>query len=178
MLSGDVIHHICATRLHPTQRPFQPSIRKTVTSQLFGAGSVAYEFSESAAPSAMPRNRLQPLGHRRCGIAPVTGHMLACVPCSGAALACTEDGRRLYVFGGNDGARALNDVYFLDMEKLAWNPVPVHVSQRIRIHTVGPHDTDVSCTQGAALMWWHAPHEGSVVRLQSTGGVHRILQAC
>ena len=34
----------------------------------------------------------------------------------------------MYLFGGNDGSRALNDVYFLDLEKLHWNSVQVHVS--------------------------------------------------
>lgn len=45
-------------------------------------------------------------------------------------MACTEDGRRLYVFGGSDGLRVLNDVHYLDLEKLTWSPVPVHVSPR------------------------------------------------
>lgn len=49
-------------------------------------------------------------------------------PRRGASLCATEDGRRLYLFGGSDGAHALNDVYFLELEKLAWCALPVHVS--------------------------------------------------
>ncbi|MEW5307774.1 MAG: hypothetical protein WDW38_010526 [Sanguina aurantia] len=48
-------------------------------------------------------------------------------PRRGATINATEDGRRLFVFGGNDGTRNLNDVSFLDLEKLMWNAVPVHV---------------------------------------------------
>jgi len=48
-------------------------------------------------------------------------------PRRGASISATEDGRRLYVFGGNDGSRALNDVYFLELEKLQWSPLPVHI---------------------------------------------------
>lgn len=47
---------------------------------------------------------------------------------AGASLSITEDGRRLYLFGGHDGTKALNDVHFMEVEKLAWNPLPVHVS--------------------------------------------------
>lgn len=50
-------------------------------------------------------------------------------PRRGAAAACTDDGRRLYVFGGHDGFRALNDVHYLDLEKLTWSPVAVHMGQ-------------------------------------------------
>ena len=49
---------------------------------------------------------------------------------AGASISATEDGRRLYVFGGNDGTKALNDVYFLDLEKLQWNLLTVHVSSQ------------------------------------------------
>lgn len=48
--------------------------------------------------------------------------------CTGATLSVTEDGRRLYMFGGNDGTRALNDVYFMEIERLSWGYLPVHVS--------------------------------------------------
>mmetsp|Transcript_17491 Transcript_17491/g.44035 ORF Transcript_17491/g.44035 Transcript_17491/m.44035 type:complete len:628 (-) Transcript_17491:2367-4250(-) len=48
-------------------------------------------------------------------------------PRRGASLNATEDGRRLYLFGGSDGERALNDVYFLELEKLSWTALPVHV---------------------------------------------------
>ncbi|GLC41598.1 hypothetical protein PLESTF_000274300 [Pleodorina starrii] len=50
-------------------------------------------------------------------------------PRTGAAATCTDDGRRLYVFGGNDGSRCLNDVHYLDLEKLTWSPVAVHMGQ-------------------------------------------------
>ncbi|KAG2490886.1 hypothetical protein HYH03_010803 [Edaphochlamys debaryana] len=50
-------------------------------------------------------------------------------PRTGAATTCTDDGRRLYVFGGNDGSRCLNDVHYLDLEKLTWSPVAVHMGQ-------------------------------------------------
>jgi tRNA wybutosine-synthesizing protein 3 len=46
----------------------------------------------------------------------------------GASICASEDGRRMYLFGGNDGSKALNDVYYLDLEKLHWNSVQVHVS--------------------------------------------------
>eukprot|EP00955_Chlamydomonas_euryale_P103536 365500-Chlamydomonas_euryale.AAC.6 len=39
----------------------------------------------------------------------------------------SQDGRRLYVFGGNDGTHQLNDVYFLELEKLQWSLLSVHV---------------------------------------------------
>ncbi|KAG2424386.1 hypothetical protein HXX76_014595 [Chlamydomonas incerta] len=48
-------------------------------------------------------------------------------PRTGAAATCTDDGRRLYVFGGSDGGRCLNDVHYLDLEKLTWSPVAVHM---------------------------------------------------
>ena len=38
----------------------------------------------------------------------------------------------MYLFGGNDGSKALNDVYFLDMEKLLWIAIQVHVSDHDR----------------------------------------------
>ncbi|KXZ54835.1 hypothetical protein GPECTOR_4g907 [Gonium pectorale] len=44
-------------------------------------------------------------------------------PRTGAASTCTDDGRRLYVFGGHDGSRCLNDVHYLDLEKLTWSPM-------------------------------------------------------
>lgn len=47
---------------------------------------------------------------------------------AGASLSAAEDGRRLYLFGGSDGSRALNDVFFLELEKLSWTFLPVHVS--------------------------------------------------
>lgn len=48
-------------------------------------------------------------------------------PRRGATINATEDGRRLYVFGGNDGTKAQNDIHYLDLEKLTWSPMPVHI---------------------------------------------------
>ena len=31
------------------------------------------------------------------------------------------------MFGGNDGTKVLNDVNFLELEKLQWSVLPVHV---------------------------------------------------
>lgn len=47
-------------------------------------------------------------------------------PCStnrpaGASLCATEDGRRLYLFGGHDGNGPLNDCHYLEVEQLLWN---------------------------------------------------------
>ena len=35
----------------------------------------------------------------------------------------SEDGRRLYVFGGHDGSRLLNDVFYCEVERGVWSPV-------------------------------------------------------
>uniref|UniRef100_A0A7S3QQQ5 Fibronectin type-III domain-containing protein n=2 Tax=Dunaliella tertiolecta TaxID=3047 RepID=A0A7S3QQQ5_DUNTE len=51
-------------------------------------------------------------------------------PRRGATLSVTEDGRRLYMFGGNDGSRPLNDVYFMEIERLTWGYLPVHVGSQ------------------------------------------------
>lgn len=42
---------------------------------------------------------------------------------AGATLCATEDGRRLYVFGGHDGVRLLSCVYYLDTERSTWSNV-------------------------------------------------------
>lgn len=38
-------------------------------------------------------------------------------------MCATEEGRRLYIFGGHDGSKLLNDVYYLEVERLMWSPV-------------------------------------------------------
>mmetsp|Transcript_33290 Transcript_33290/g.78947 ORF Transcript_33290/g.78947 Transcript_33290/m.78947 type:complete len:632 (+) Transcript_33290:204-2099(+) len=43
-----------------------------------------------------------------------------------ATLVSAEDGRRLWVFGGHDGARCLNDVYVLEMERLTWSYININ----------------------------------------------------
>lgn len=48
-------------------------------------------------------------------------------PRQGTSACASEDGRRIYVFGGNDGTKVLNDVFFLDLERLQWTYVPVHI---------------------------------------------------
>jgi hypothetical protein len=40
---------------------------------------------------------------------------------TGASLCATEDGRRLYLFGGHDGNGPLNDCYYLEVEQLLWS---------------------------------------------------------
>lgn len=40
-------------------------------------------------------------------------------------MCATEDGRRLYVFGGFDGSQLLNDVYYCEAERGIWSPVTV-----------------------------------------------------
>jgi hypothetical protein len=60
-----------------------------------------------------------------CTHSDISTHTCPALP--GATLCATEDGRRLYLFGGSDGSRALNDVYFLELEKLSWTFLPVHV---------------------------------------------------
>lgn len=37
---------------------------------------------------------------------------------SGASLCATDDGRRLYLFGGHDGNGPLNDCYYLEVTSL------------------------------------------------------------
>jgi hypothetical protein len=41
----------------------------------------------------------------------------------GATMCPSEDGRRLYVFGGHDGSRLLNDVFYCEVERGVWSPV-------------------------------------------------------
>lgn len=43
-----------------------------------------------------------------------------------ATLVSAEDGRRLWVFGGFEGTRCLNDVYMLEMERLTWSYVNIN----------------------------------------------------
>eukprot|EP00891_Asterochloris_glomerata_P004088 jgi/Astpho2/4088/Aster-x1197 len=46
-------------------------------------------------------------------------------PRCGASLSASEDGRRLWLFGGNDGERSLADVFSLDVEACTWTQVNV-----------------------------------------------------
>lgn len=40
---------------------------------------------------------------------------------TGATLCATEDGRRLFLFGGHDGSGPLNDCYCFEVQQLAWS---------------------------------------------------------
>ena len=42
---------------------------------------------------------------------------------AGATLCASEDGRRLWLFGGNDGTASLNDLHCLDLEARTWTQV-------------------------------------------------------
>ena len=42
---------------------------------------------------------------------------------AGASLCASEDGRRLWLFGGNAGSGSLNDLHFMDLETHAWTQV-------------------------------------------------------
>eukprot|EP00879_Flechtneria_rotunda_P025407 GHRR01026999.1.p1 GENE.GHRR01026999.1~~GHRR01026999.1.p1 ORF type:complete len:354 (+),score=123.29 GHRR01026999.1:930-1991(+) len=44
-------------------------------------------------------------------------------PRKGTSMCATEDGRRLYLFGGHDGTNLLNDCYYLEIERLMWSPI-------------------------------------------------------
>ena len=41
----------------------------------------------------------------------------------GASLSASEDGRRLWLFGGNAGSGSLNDLYCLELETRTWSQV-------------------------------------------------------
>ena len=41
----------------------------------------------------------------------------------GASLSGSEDGRRLWLFGGNTGAGSVNDLYCLELETRTWSQV-------------------------------------------------------
>lgn len=41
----------------------------------------------------------------------------------GASLSASEDGRRLWLFGGNAGGASLNDLYCLELETRTWTQV-------------------------------------------------------
>lgn len=42
----------------------------------------------------------------------------------GASLSSSEDGQRLWLFGGNTGAGSVNDLYCLELETRTWSQVP------------------------------------------------------
>jgi hypothetical protein len=42
---------------------------------------------------------------------------------TGATLCATDDGRRLYLFGGHDGSQLLADVHYLEVERMAWSQI-------------------------------------------------------
>lgn len=75
---------------------------------------------------------------------------------AGATLSVTEDGRRLYLFGGNDGSRALNDVHFMEIERLSWGCLQVHVSGGCHVQT----HTCVSVLRLVHLCEWHSHTSG------------------
>lgn len=54
-------------------------------------------------------------------------HCAAVAP-AGASLCCSEDGRRLLLFGGHDGGRLLNDVYVLELEQQRYVWTVLHPS--------------------------------------------------
>ena len=41
----------------------------------------------------------------------------------GGSLSSSEDGRRLWLFGGNTGAGSVNDLYCLELETRTWSQV-------------------------------------------------------
>ena len=41
----------------------------------------------------------------------------------GASLSSSEDGRRLWLFGGNTGGGSVNDLYCLELETRTWSQV-------------------------------------------------------
>jgi hypothetical protein len=45
------------------------------------------------------------------------------VPCArkGAALVATENGRRMFLFGGSNGVKTFNDVHVLDIDHFSWS---------------------------------------------------------
>lgn len=55
----------------------------------------------------------------------------------GASLCASEDGRRLWLFGGNAGGGSLNDLHFMDLETHTWTQVlhaaicPIHRHTRL-----------------------------------------------
>ncbi|KAL6758234.1 hypothetical protein V8C86DRAFT_2601400 [Haematococcus lacustris] len=81
-------------------------------------------------------------------------------PRRGSTLCATEDGRRLYIFGGNDGERALNDVLFLELEKLSWTLLPVHVGALPE-----PREDHVACILSKYLIVSGGTTQGGSKRL-------------
>lgn len=41
-------------------------------------------------------------------------------PRKGASLVVTENGRKMYIFGGHDGTSTLNDIHVLEVERFSW----------------------------------------------------------
>ena len=42
-------------------------------------------------------------------------------PRKGASLIVSDNGRRMYLFGGHDGTATLNDVHVLEVERFSWS---------------------------------------------------------
>ena len=52
----------------------------------------------------------------QCSMEPPSARM-------GSSLSASEDGRRLWLFGGNAGGGSLNDLYCLELETRTWSQV-------------------------------------------------------
>jgi hypothetical protein len=42
-------------------------------------------------------------------------------PRKGASAVASENGRKMYLFGGHDGTKTLSDVHVLEMERFSWS---------------------------------------------------------
>jgi hypothetical protein len=40
-------------------------------------------------------------------------------------MVASENGRKMYIFGGSDGVRSMNDVYVLEVERFTWSVVGI-----------------------------------------------------
>lgn len=46
-------------------------------------------------------------------------------PRKGSSMVASENGRKMYVFGGSDGVRTMSDVYVLEVERFTWSVVGI-----------------------------------------------------